>query len=108
MLFELALSTTLLAGEARVSGGEIVLHVTATGASETPLPPGVGPTALVALGTGPSMVDADVGDLVRSASRYMRALAVLPTDREYEGRLDALLAERSLGLAARRPLRSSR
>ena len=79
-----------------------------TGVSETSLPmeAEVPPLATVEIVQAPTI--AEPAKLVASAISYMNALAVLPTDAEYEARVDALLAKRDGGIRKKLNLRKVR
>ncbi|MDH5671172.1 MAG: hypothetical protein OEZ06_03430 [Myxococcales bacterium] len=80
----------------------IHLHVTAS--TETPLPVGLAPTALLDAGTGSLKLADSPGDLVRSASTYLQALAVLPINPDDDALVDRLVADRVVGTAKKRAL----
>jgi hypothetical protein len=80
------------------------LNVHMTGSTETPLPVGLAPTALLDAGTGSLTLAQAPGDLVRSASSYLHSLAVLPIDPEHDALVDRLVAKHVAGTSKKRPL----
>lgn len=81
-----------------------LLAVTPTGCTETTLPARVTPTSLLEVGTGDILLP-DIGSDAHAALRYARAVAVLPTDRAHEERIDQLIATRAGGAGRGRSLR---
>lgn len=81
------------------------VHLRVTGATETPLPAGLAPTALFEVGTGSLGMATEPGDVVRSAGRYLAAMAALPISAEDQAMVDELISERVVGTAKKRPLR---
>lgn len=102
----LALQLYTWEGEAHFVERVPQIRLAQTVDTETPLPAALSPTMLLDLGTRAGALPVgDPGDLVRSASAYMRALAVIPIDPEIEARVDAAVRARVAGTAASRPLR---
>lgn len=80
------------------------VRICMTGSSETPLPASLAPSALLDVGTGHLRLDSPTVDVVTSAQRYLRDIAVLPIDREIEALVDSDMRSRVAGLAAKRAL----
>ena len=70
-------------------------HVIITGVSETSLSPDYDRPMLVQSETLSAPALNSLQNAVLSATRYMNTIAVLPTDPDYEARVDKMLAERA-------------
>jgi hypothetical protein len=97
-----------LADSDRLPRKEVRASVAIAGVSETTLSSDLNVPALVQDETLYAHAPSDVPELVRSAARYVQALAVLPVDPEYEARVDKMLAARAQGTRKKAAVRKLR
>jgi|GEM_PF-2254904 len=75
-----------------------------TGSAATPLPTDLRPTSVFECGTGQLALAPALGDVVRTAGRYVQSAAVLPATAEGNALVDQLLRAKTKGLSGRRLL----